>query len=101
MPRSTHRNENVSANRQAVDPLVDDLTIYRDVGLDTDGRAYFYAATADEIVVTDTDRRGKGVRNADVVATIDLSGDTVADYCRFVRRETQREWAECSWMEWN
>jgi hypothetical protein len=99
MQRSTHRTENISANRTAIDPRLGDLTVYRDVGLDTDGRAYFFAPESDQVVVTDTDRRGRGVRDSDVVATIDLGNKTVDQYCRFVRDESEREWSECDWLE--
>lgn len=101
MQRSTHRNEKPSPNREAIDPLVDDLTVYHDVGLDTDGRAYFFAPRDHEIVVTDTDRRGKGVRKSDVVDTVALDEKTVDHFCRFVRHESERDWAECGWMGWD
>ena len=98
MNRSASTNESVSANRHRIDPLFDDLTIYHDVGLDSEGRAHFFDAEAREIVVTETDRRGQGVRNADVVETIPVGEKTVDQYCRYVREE-----ADCAWVEgdWN
>lgn len=90
-------DESVSANRAAINPLLDDLTVYHDVGLDSEGRAHFFDAGEREIVVTDTDRRGKGVRNADVVETIALGRKTVDQYCRFVRDDADCAWIECDW----
>ena len=90
-------NESVSPNRAAIDPLFDDLTVYHDVGLDSEGRAHFFDADAREIVVTNTDRRGQGVRNADVAETISLGEKTVDQYCRFVRDDADCAWVECDW----
>ena len=90
-------DESVSANRAAIDPLLDDLTVYHDVGLDSEGRAHFFGAGDREIVVTDTDRRGQGVRRADVVETIALGRKTVDQYCRFVPDDVDCAWVECDW----
>ena len=97
MKHSVSTDESVSANRAAIDPLLDDLTVYHDIGLDTEGRAHFFDASDREIVVTDTDRRGKGVRNADVAETIALGEKTVDQYCRYVRDEADCAWVECNW----
>ena len=97
MQRTQPTNESVSANRQRIDPLFDDLTIYHDVGLDSEGRAHFFDPDAREIVVTDTDCRGKGVRNAEVVETIPVGEKTVDQYCRYVRDDADCAWVECDW----
>lgn len=78
--------------------LLERLTVYRDVGLDTDGRSHFFEPTERLIVVCKTDRRGKGVRQSDIVETIPVGEKTVVDYCQFVRDETDTEWVECSWL---
>jgi hypothetical protein len=80
-----------------VEQLFEDLTVYRDIGLDTDGRAHLYDPDARQIVVTETDRRGKGVRDADIEQRIDIpAGSTGAwDYIQFVRAEVAGlDWAE-------
>jgi hypothetical protein len=97
MRRSVSTEESVSANRAAIDPLFDDLTVYHDVGLDTAGRAHFFDSESREIVVTDTDRRGQGVRNADVVETISVGRKTVDQYCQYVRDDADCSWVECDW----
>lgn len=97
MKRSASTNESVSPNRQRIDPLFDDLTIYHDVGLDSEGRAHFFDAADREIVVTETDRRGQGVRSVDVVETIPIGEKTVDQYCRYVRDDADCAWVECDW----
>lgn len=100
MQPTTPINENPSPNRTAGDALFDELKLYHDIGLDTDGRAHLFDPDAREIVVTETDRRGKGVRNADVTRTIEVpDGQTVDDYCRFVATEVDDlHWRECDWQ---
>jgi hypothetical protein len=97
MQSTTPTPESVSTHRNAAAPLVDDLSVYHDVGIDTEGRAHFLAAEPHEIIVTETDRRGQGVRNGDVVETIPLSEKTVDDYCRYVADEADCSWLECNW----
>ena len=46
----------------AIDALADSLTVYHDIGLDTEGRSHHYDSDAGEIVVCDSDRRGEGIR---------------------------------------
>jgi len=80
-----------------VEQLFEDLTVYRDIGLDTDGRAHLYDPDARQIVVTETDRRGKGVRDADIEQRIDIPADSTGawDYIQFVRAEVAGlDWAE-------
>lgn len=67
------------------------------MGLDSEGRAHFFDAADREIVVTETDRRGKGVRSADVVETIPVGEKTVDQYCRYVRDDADCAWVECDW----
>jgi hypothetical protein len=87
-------------NRQEsiAEGFLNDLTLYRHVGLDEEGRAHFYAPDANEIVVTDTDRRHQGVRDDDIEERIPVGEKTVAQYCRYVRFETDTAWQECDWM---
>lgn len=100
MQRNTRPTKNGSADRSsAAAALANSITVYHDIGLDTEGRAHFFEPGDREIVVTDIDRRGKGVRESDICERIAIPGDrTVDDYCRYVAAEVDDlAWRECDW----
>jgi hypothetical protein len=81
----------------AIEQLFDDLSVYRDIGLDSEGRSHFYDADADQIVVCEGDQRGRGISDDDIDQRINVpAGSTGAwDYIQFVREEVDGvEWAE-------
>lgn len=100
MQRNTRSDKNGSAQSSAAAALANSITIHHDIGLDSEGRAHFFADGDREILVTDTDRRGKGVRPSDVCRRIPIpEGKTVDAYCRYVAREVDGlEWRECDWL---
>jgi len=98
MPHTTQPTENVSPS-SAVNQLAGQLTIYQDVGLDTEGRAHFFEPGDRHIIVTATDRRGQGVRDSDVIKRVPVGEQTVDDYCEYVREHVDDlDWIECDWQ---
>jgi hypothetical protein len=100
MQDTTHDDKNGSAQRSsAAAALASSISIYHDIGLDSEGRAHFFADGDREIIVTETDRRGKGVRESDICRRIPVpEGRTVDDYCRHVKdRVDGLQWRECDW----
>lgn len=77
--------------------LIEQLSVYHDIGFDTDGRSHFFEPAERVIIVCDTDRRGVGIRESDIVETVAVGSKTVDDYVRYVRDETGTEWLECDW----
>jgi len=81
----------------AIESLFDNLSVYRDIGLDTEGRSHFYDRDAGQIVVCEGDQRGRGISDDDITQRIDIPpGSTGAwDYIQFVRDEVDGvAWAE-------
>jgi len=81
----------------AIESLVETITVYRDIGLDSEGRSHFFDADEMQIIVCEGDQRGRGVSNDDIVERIDIPpGSTGAwDYIQFVRSEVDGvEWVE-------
>lgn len=81
---------------RAIESMFSNLRVYREIGLDSDGRSHFYDPQAHEIVICEGDRRGVGIRDDDVLKRLSVPGDSTGawDYVRFVREETDAEWAD-------
>lgn len=90
---ATNGNPNVA---DAARELFDGVTLYKDVGLDSEGRSHHYDEKSGEVVVCKTDRRGLGMYDDDIARRMSGSGDRdIQDYVRFVRDEVEGlEWAE-------
>jgi len=81
----------------AIESLVETITVYRDIGLDSEGRSHFFDPEAMQIIVCEGDQRGHGVAEDDISERIDIPpGSTGAwDYIQFVREEVDGvAWAE-------
>lgn len=75
--------------------IADKITVYRDIGVDTDGRAHLYDPKREEIVVCHDDVRGTRIENSDVAERIDTGGKSPAQYARYVTDHVDDvEWDE-------
>lgn len=86
----------MATSNNAVEQLVGGLTVYHDIGLDTDGRSHHYDPAENVIVVCDEDRRGVGITD-DVISehiTPPEWSTGVWDYIQYVTDETDVEWVE-------
>jgi len=90
----------MATSNQAVDAVEDMFSggiVLRNIGVDSEGRAHFYKPGTHTIIVTSSDRRGKGVRDEDIEQRITPPENSTGtwDYIAFVRDEVDGlEWDE-------
>lgn len=87
------RTEGVQTPDTPIGRLIEKVKVYRNVGLDAEGSAHLFDPEEGAIIVCETDRRCRGLREGDVDEVYFLSGEkTVVEWAQYV--QDRRGWDE-------
>lgn len=88
-----HEPHHESSAVSGLTGLLANVSMYKDIGLDATGHSHFHAVEDDLVIVCEGDRRGRGVRDEDIVETHLITGEkTTEDWVAFV--QDRRGWQD-------